>query len=271
MARVAAERSGRDGEKAEARGTSPLRRLLAVQDLDTSIATLRHRKATLPERADLRAAEAKLAELSEQVADSTARRHELLDRQGELERRVAALDVRRRAIEERMYGARGVAARDLQAMDDEVRGLASQRDRLEEEELELMEAQEPLDAALAELLDEQSALAEAVQGLRAALAAAEAAIEAELSTLELSRRAAAAGLPPDLARRYEEIRARTKGVGAARLVGNRCEGCHLELPAMEVDRIRRLPDDAVVTCEQCGRILVRAAAAGGPEDPACSS
>ena len=238
---------------------SPFALLLKVQDLDTAIAQLRHRKATLSERNDLARGEAKLADLSEYVADTAARRQSLVDRQAELERRIGALDARRRAIEDRMYGARGVAGRELQAMDEEAKSLAEQRDELEEEELVFMEEQEPIDAELVQLLDDQAQLEEAVRGLRAALAAAEVAVDAELSALELSRGVEAARLPPDLATRYEDLRSRLKGVGVARLVGNRCEGCHLELPAMEVERIRHLPGDALVTCEQCGRILVRGA------------
>jgi predicted nucleic acid-binding Zn-ribbon protein len=47
-----------------------------------------------------------------------------------------------------------------------------------------------------------------------------------------------------------------KGTGAARLIGSHCDGCHLELPSMEVERIRALPAGEVATCEQCGRILI---------------
>ena len=47
-----------------------------------------------------------------------------------------------------------------------------------------------------------------------------------------------------------------KGTGAARLIKNRCDGCHLELSSVEVERIRALPPGEVATCEQCGRILV---------------
>ena len=50
---------------------------------------------------------------------------------------------------------------------------------------------------------------------------------------------------------------RFDGVAVARLVGSHCDGCHLTLPAMELDRIRHLPEGELVTCEQCGRILVR--------------
>jgi hypothetical protein len=89
------------------------------------------------------------------------------------------------------------------------------------------------------------------------VAAADTVLDAELATLRMSRGLAADRLPEDLASRYEVIRARSGGVGAARLVGNRCSGCHMELAAMEVERLRRLPPDELVTCEQCGRILVR--------------
>ena len=63
-------------------------------------------------------------------------------------------------------------------------------------------------------------------------------------------------LPEELAQRYEGLRSRLGGVGAARLVGDRCDGCHLTLPSVEVERIRQLPPDTFATCPQCDRILV---------------
>ena len=66
----------------------------------------------------------------------------------------------------------------------------------------------------------------------------------------------AAGLPADLAERYERLRSHLGGVGAARLVGDRCDGCHLTLPSVEVERIHHLSADTFATCPQCDRILV---------------
>jgi predicted nucleic acid-binding Zn-ribbon protein len=56
---------------------------------------------------------------------------------------------------------------------------------------------------------------------------------------------------------YEQLRDQFGGVGIARLEGNHCGGCHLALSAVEVDRVRKLPGDARVVCEECGRLLVR--------------
>jgi len=71
------------------------------------------------------------------------------------------------------------------------------------------------------------------------------------------RGALASGLPEELAERYETLRSRLGGVGAARLVGDHCGGCHLTLSSVELERLRRLPPDELATCPECDRILVR--------------
>jgi predicted nucleic acid-binding Zn-ribbon protein len=238
----------------------PLGSLLRVQDLDTELAQLEHRRSSLPERADLRAATARLHALDTEMAALDAERQLLADRQQEIERQVSTVMSRRSTIEQRMYAARGPDVRDLQAMADEVAHLDHRRSELEDQELEVMEQQEPLEGALARLAGDRDALEAATVSLTTALHAAEAVIDAEIATVAASRAIEADGLPASLRERYETLRAKLGGVGAARLVGSRCSGCHLELPSMEVDRIRHLPPGTVATCDQCGRLLVRAPA-----------
>jgi uncharacterized protein len=242
---------------AETQPTDPLLLLVEVQDLDTAIARLEHRKATLSERQELEATERALSELAARATDLGNRRQALAARQAELEEQIASVSGRRQALEDRLYAARGSAARDLQAMDDEIHHLAQRRAEIEEVELEVMVEQEPVDAELDQLATERAGLEETASRQRATLTVAASEVDTELSALHSSRVAAASGLPPDLAERYETIRRRLGGVGAARLVGNRCDGCHLELPSAEVDRIRHLPAGTVAHCDQCGRILVR--------------
>ena len=56
---------------------------------------------------------------------------------------------------------------------------------------------------------------------------------------------------------YEKLRASSGGVGAAALHRGRCEGCHLQLNTTDLNRLRDAPDDDVVRCEECRRILIR--------------
>jgi predicted nucleic acid-binding Zn-ribbon protein len=56
---------------------------------------------------------------------------------------------------------------------------------------------------------------------------------------------------------YEKIRTNGGGVGAAALVGDKCNGCNLAINAVEMERIKSLSKDELLRCEECRRILVR--------------
>jgi hypothetical protein len=120
-----------------------------------------------------------------------------------------------------------------------------------------MGEREPFDAEVAALDAEMARLDALIVEQREQLAAEEAALAALLAAEVAARAGAVVGLPAPLLAEYERLRARLGGIGAARLVGNQCTGCHLTLPAVEADAARHAPPDAVLTCEQCGRILVR--------------
>src|ERR1700722_11329004 len=128
-----------------------LQRVLVVQDLDTTITQLLHRRATLAERSGLTGLDAELAAMEAEKASALERRDDLIATQKELEEKIAVVNERSSGIEQRMYAARGSSTRDLQAMDEEVRHLNQRRTELEEEELVAMVDQEPADAALAAL------------------------------------------------------------------------------------------------------------------------
>ena len=52
------------------------------------------------------------------------------------------------------------------------------------------------------------------------------------------------------------MRTQLGGTAVARLSGTTCGACHLSLPAVEIDRLRRDTDDGVPTCTECGALLV---------------
>ena len=236
--------------------TDTLSHLLAVQDLDTSITQLQHRRDALPETSGLAAVETELAGLESRRADAAARRAVLADTQKRLEEQIAGITERRDSIEKRLYAATSSSGRDLQAMQDEVRHLTDRRAELEELELVAMLDQDPIDAELAELRATMDPIEARAEELRGQVAHDRLEIDTTLASAVGSRAAEAAKLPTALADRYETLRARLKGTGAARLIKSHCDGCHLELSSVEVERIRALPPGEVATCEQCGRILV---------------
>ena len=236
--------------------TDTFTHLLAVQDLDTSMTQMEHRRDALAETSGLTAVEAELAGLETQRADASARRAALTATQKGLEEQIAGITERRDLVEKRLYAATGLSARDLQAMNEEVKHLTDRRAELEELELVAMLEADPVDAELAVLRERMTPLEERAKELRAQVEHERLELDAAIASAAGTRAAEAAQLPTALSDRYETLRARLKGTGAARLIGSHCDGCHLELPSMEVERIRALPPGEVATCEQCGRILI---------------
>ncbi len=231
--------------------------LLQVQERDTAIDQLRHRRATQPERSALSVLEQRAAELEARITQTSARRDAVAARQTQLEGEVGTLDARIQELERRLYSGTVSASRELQAISAEVTSLKRRRSSVEDEVLAAMEEGEPLSRQVEALEAERDELDSESQAMRAVLAEAEVAIDAEIATESTARTGAAGAVPPELMRTYEGLRARLDGIGAARLVGSSCSGCHLVLPSAEVARVKKEPPDALVFCDQCGRILVR--------------
>jgi predicted nucleic acid-binding Zn-ribbon protein len=232
-------------------------RLLEVQDLDTAIDQHLHRLANLSQRAELRTVAGRIAAIESDRSGVAAERDELGARQFSLEEQISASRTRSSEIERRLYSGQVTAARDLQAMDEEVKHLARHVSELEDRELEVMELLEPLDSRLATIDGELAGLGTQADELQRSIAEQESEIGSDLARERTERDRLAAEVPADLLSRYEQLRTRLGGTGAARLVGGSCGGCHLQLPAMELDRVKKAPPDAVIYCDQCGRILVR--------------
>ena len=236
---------------------SALETLLEVQDHDSRIDQLRHKRDTLPERGELADLEKRRAAIKQARDEVAARRDEIAARQSKAEEEVAAAEKRIGEIDARMRSGAVTASRDLQAMQGEIDTIKQRISGLEDTAIEAMEEREPLEAEVDGYDEQLTALDALAEELRASIAAAEQEVDAELAREREARSAVAAAVPKELTDTYEKLRARLGGTGAARLDGNRCSGCHLTLPATELDRLRHMAPDALVYCEQCGRILVR--------------
>lgn len=231
--------------------------LLEVQEHDTHADQLVHRRATLPARAELEGVMGDLAKLEARRAEVEGARHELARAQQRLEDEITSINERAAQHDKLLYGGTIGNPRELQSLQDEIESLKRRVSHLEDQELELMEQIEPLDADLSRIAAEREAFDERAVELRAQIAEAEVAIESELAQVHAERTELAKGVEPDLLAQYEQLRPQSGGIAIARLVGGSCGGCHLALSAVEVDRIKKLPPEEPAYCEECGRLLAR--------------
>jgi len=234
-----------------------LERLLELQDHDTALDQIRHRRRTLPERARLASIASARAALVQGSADVRAQRAELTRTQTRLEDEIAKVDAKAAAVDRQLYDGSITSPKEAQAFQADVESLRRRQATLEDEVLELMEAGEPGDARLAEVAETDATMRAEETGVAAALGAAEADLDQRATELEAERVVLVDGLDPALLATYEGLRPQYGGVAIARLQGVTCQGCHLSLAALEVDRLRHEPPDAIAHCPECGRILVR--------------
>ncbi|MGI9577168.1 MAG: zinc ribbon domain-containing protein [Microthrixaceae bacterium] len=231
--------------------------LLDVQEIDTKLDQLHHRHANLPERQAVVDAKQAQAGAGAAVEATFAELHEVQSAQKHAEDEASTVEEKAKEVDRTLYGGTIKAAKELEAYQADLAMLKARQAEFEEVAIEKMELAEPLEARLGAQRDAAAAAEKSVADAEAALLVAVAEVDAEIAEVESGRAAAAEPLEAEVLEQYEGLRRGLGGVGAARLSGSSCEGCHLEIPSAELETVRRAPQDAVVNCPDCGRILIR--------------
>jgi predicted nucleic acid-binding Zn-ribbon protein len=235
-------------------------RLLDLQAIDTRLSQIEHARRTIPQLAEIADLEGKARLLDDQLVRS---RTELGDVKREITKAEGDVQqVRDRATRDQQRLDSGVGtAKDLTALQHELGSLARRQAALEEVELEVMERAEAIESDVAELERGRGELTERLAALEAARDQRLAELAAEERQVGDPRDTVVGDVGEDLVALYEKIRA-TSGTGAAALRQRRCGGCQLELNPVELRTIKDAPEDEVLRCEECRRILVRTQESG---------
>ncbi|GAA2777404.1 zinc ribbon domain-containing protein [Saccharopolyspora taberi] len=235
------------------------RRLLDLAECDAELNRVNHRRRSLPELAEIGAAERELqAKRDALVAAQTAF--------GDIDRDARRLEteieqVRKREQRDRTLMDQGGSSKQLEDLQHELQTLARRQGILEDELLEVMERREALEAdvehARGEVAAAEAALADAQHRRDEAFADLDTNEARRLAERELMVK----GIPENLVSLYDRIREQ-RGVGAGPLQGNRCGACRIELDRSALAEVRDAAADDVVRCEECGAIMVRVKESG---------
>jgi predicted nucleic acid-binding Zn-ribbon protein len=231
-------------------------KLLALQALDSSLIQLDHKAKNLPV--------SKLLD-EKTIAHATARdlcvaaeteksdiKHELSKSEVDVEQVVSRIE----RDEKRLSSGQGTP-KELEQLQHELGSLAKRRAELEEIELEVMVRIDALDQRISSLSAERDSLHEDVTKLAKEKDRALEEINRAKNATIADRTSLMNEIESELLALYEKIRASGDGIGAARLHAGQCQGCNLSINAADLSKISALPDDEVVRCEECRRILVR--------------
>ena len=239
-------------------------RLLDLQQLDSTLDRLAQRRRTLPELAEIDELDARLAVLRDDIVRAETEIADIGREERKIENDIDVVRTRMTRDQQRLDAGQVSNPKELESLQHELTSLKRRQADLEDVELERMEVREVVEMRLTELRKESEQLTGRRDSAAATRDGTWATIDAESATTTATRDSLAPQLPEDLLALYEKLRASSGGQGAAALHRGRCEGCHLTLSPIDLSRIKAAPEDEVLRCEECRRILVRRPD-GGPE------
>jgi uncharacterized protein len=237
-------------------------RLLELAEIDAELGRIEHRRRGLPEHAEVVRLEAREAELRDSIAALTAHISDLRREQAKAEADVEQVRSRIDRDRQRLDSGKVNSPRELENLQSEVQSLQRRQSDLEEVVLDVMERFEGGQSGLEQATAEREQVGAELAGVTAARDMALAELEEQSAKAVHRRTEVTATLPADLLDLYDKLRTQHGGVGAAALRHRSCQGCNLAMNTVDINAIRAAPDDEVLRCEECRRILVRTADSG---------
>jgi len=229
-------------------------RLLELQELDSAIDRLEHRREQLEAGEELSVAREALEEAESQLGELRLAVDAVDADSRRLEHEVESINAKIAAEEKRMYDGSIVNTRELEALQHEIASLRERRARAEDQILEQMERREELDPRALEADASVSAARDKVEAVGGDAVAELDRIAAELEARRAERTALVPALEEDLLELYEDLRGQKHGVGVAAIVDGVCQACNEKLSAVELDKLKHT--EGVKRCEYCRRIVV---------------
>jgi predicted nucleic acid-binding Zn-ribbon protein len=230
--------------------------ILQLQIIDSEIMQANTKLKSLPEVEQLLHIDKRILTATEELATVKAEADQI-----SLELRRGEADVEtvtdRIKKDEARLSAGTASPKELEQTQHEIETLKKRQLALEEIELEIMVRSEAVNERLQLLTTDLASLETLKSEINQRLTTATTEINLVILAKQKSRTELTPNIEKALLDLYEKIRGANSGVGAATLVGSKCNGCNLAINAVEMERIKNLAADELLRCEECRRILVR--------------
>jgi len=230
--------------------------ILELQSIDNEIMQANTKLKSLPEIEQLLHIDKRITTATDELAVVKAEADQIA-----LELRRGEVDVEtvtdRIKKDEARLASGNATPKELEQLQHEVGTLKKRQEHLEEIELEIMIRSDAIVVRSNTLNTDLASLQTLKDEISGRLKNATDEINKVIADKNTARNLVANQLEKPLIELYEKIRGNGGGVGAAALVGNKCNGCNLAINAVEMERIKSLAKDELLRCEECRRILVR--------------
>jgi len=144
--------------------------------------------------------------------------------------------------------------REYEALQHEITALDEKKSELEDQILDTLERSEEVSKSIASHEKALAAEGTTVREEESKLDAKLKELTEKIAVKNDERTRLVVDLDKKLLKRYERIRASKSGLAVTTVENGACGGCFRRIPPHEMQTLKK--DDRIVTCEQCGRIII---------------
>ncbi|MBN2319766.1 MAG: hypothetical protein JXR49_11840 [Acidobacteria bacterium] len=226
-----------------------LRNLIALQDLELSIASLQKQSSQIPNKTQI--LENELARIRDEHDREVARSKDLANQRRHLEGEVDMLQTKLSRLKDQLMIVK--TNKEYTAMLHEIQTAEDQIRREEDKILDIMEETENMDQLLKKAEQEMlKKSAEIQEEIRKTTESAPK-LESELARLQEEKNRVEATIGDELLARYRRIAKACKGVALAEAKDELCSACHVRIrPQMYAELLQT---ENIYACDSCSRIL----------------
>lgn len=228
--------------------------LRKLQELDIEIDDLANQLENLPEQAKLESLKEELQTAEKMLEEKQSHFTTSKTKQKKYEDELDILDSKIQKEDGKLFSGTIANPKELKSIQEEVVALRAKKDKMETDLLEFLDEVESMNSETNELKTKVSSLKNEVSSAEQETRKVTEDIEKKLRRLRMEREKIEPGISPSLMSVYANIRKRKKEAVVAIAEGV-CQGCFVELPAEEVDKM--LQSNQLWRCPQCRRILLR--------------
>lgn len=225
-----------------------------LQKLDIEIDELREKLTHLPEEAALKDFRERLKEQEEALKEKQTQLASKESVQKKVEGELELLDLKIKDEDDKLYSGTITNPKELKSIQQEVVLLRTKKDEIETDLLELLDEVDSLREETNRALSNFKELAKQVEEAGQKYKKVSKEIDQKLNCLKEESETIAKSISDSLISIYKDIREKKK-IAAVAIADGVCQGCFVELPAEEVDKM--LQTDKLWRCPQCRRIIIR--------------
>lgn len=230
--------------------------LVELAKFDQELITLTTRAKNHPVREEISRAKEELEKIHFELAQLVARESDIKKEAGKLEIEIEQVKNRAQKNQARIDSASN--AKEITAMEHEVESLKNRQNELEDQEITLLEEIEALQKEQTAWQENKEKLKQEVDKKTESLKAELAELRNQADNINKNRQELAAKISSELIEKYQKILSEHVGLAAARLIDGTCSGCNISFSPIEVNEMNSNDPELIMTCENCGCILVRA-------------